>query len=176
VATTKRDYYEVLGVEKASGPEDIKKAYRKLAMQYHPDRNKDPGAEEKFKEISEAYAVLSDEQKRSKYDQYGHAGMEGYTQSDIFNNFDIFRDMGFGDYDSLFDMFFGRGGGRGQSNRGNDLRYDLEIDFKEAAFGTEKEIVVPAWRHATPATVRALSPERRSRPVLSVMAQARRDR
>ena len=144
MATNKRDYYEVLGVEKSSSVDDIKKAYRKLALQYHPDRNKDAGAEDKFKEISEAYAILSDEQKRSKYDQLGHAGMEGYSASDIYNNFDIFRDMGFGDYDNLFDMFFGRGGGsRGQANRGNDLRYDLEIDFKEAAFGCEKEIVTP---------------------------------
>ncbi|HMK46217.1 MAG TPA: molecular chaperone DnaJ [Methanocella sp.] len=144
MAGNKRDYYEVLGVEKTAGADDIKKAYRKLALQYHPDRNKEAGAEEKFKEISEAYAVLSDEQKRARYDQMGHAGMEGYSQSDIFNNFDIFRDMGFGDYDNLFDMFFGgRGGSRGQPNRGSDLRYDLEVDFKEAAFGTEKEIVVP---------------------------------
>jgi molecular chaperone DnaJ len=143
MAATKRDYYEVLGVERAAGVDDIKKAYRKLAMQYHPDRNKEAGAEERFKEISEAYAVLSDDQKRKQYDQFGHAGMSGYSQSDIFNNFDIFRDMGFGDYDSLFDMFFGGRGGRGQGSRGSDLRYDLEIDFKEAAFGCEKEIVVP---------------------------------
>ncbi|MGA9141047.1 MAG: molecular chaperone DnaJ [Methanocella sp.] len=143
MATNKRDYYEVLGVEKGASVDDIKKSYRKLALQYHPDRNKAADAEEKFKEISEAYAILSDEQKRQKYDQFGHAGMEGYSASDIYNNFDIFRDMGFGDYDNLFNMFFGRGA-RGQgNNRGNDLRYDLEIDFKEAAFGCEKEIVVP---------------------------------
>ncbi|CAJ35418.1 molecular chaperone DnaJ [Methanocella arvoryzae] len=145
MAVNKRDYYEVLGVEKGASTDDIKRAYRKLALQYHPDRNKEAGAEEKFKEISEAYAVLSDDQKRSRYDQFGHAGMEGYSQSDIFNNFDIFRDMGFGDYDNLFEMFFGRGGGgsRGQPNRGSDLRHDLEIEFKEAAFGCEKEVVVP---------------------------------
>lgn len=137
----KRDYYEVLGLERNASVDDIKKAYRKLAMQYHPDRNKEPGAEEKFKEISEAYAVLSDQQKRAQYDRFGHAGMEGYSQSDIFNNFDIFKDMGFGDYDSIFDMFFGRS--RGQNDRGSDLRYDLDIEFKEAAFGCEKEIVVP---------------------------------
>lgn len=142
MATNKRDYYEVLGVEKGASVDDIKKSYRKLALQYHPDRNKAADAEEKFKEISEAYAILSDDQKRQKYDQFGHAGMEGYSASDIYNNFDIFRDMGFGDYDNLFSMFFGRGA-RGQGNRGNDLRYDLEIDFKEAAFGCEKEIVVP---------------------------------
>ena len=143
----KRDYYEVLGVEKSASSDDIKKAYRKLAMKYHPDVNKEPGAEEKFKELSEAYAVLSDEQKRSQYDRFGHAGMQGYTDADIFNNInfnDIFRGMNFGDSDNLFDLFFGggRGGGRG-SGRGSDLRYDLEVDFKEAAFGTEKEIIFP---------------------------------
>lgn len=141
MATNKRDYYEVLGISKGASIDEIKKAYRKLAMEYHPDRNKAAGAEEKFKEISEAYAVLSDDQKRQKYDQFGHAGMEGYSASDIFSNFDIFRDMGFGNYDSLFDMFFG--GSRGGARRGNDLRYDLEIDFKEAVFGCEKEIAVP---------------------------------
>ena len=144
MAGAKRDYYEVLGVAREANVDDIKKAYRKLALQYHPDRNKAPDAEDKFKEISEAYAVLSDTEKRQKYDQFGHAGMEGYSTSDIFNNFDpsIFRDMGFGDYDNLFNLFFGRGT-RGQGNRGNDLRYDLEIEFKDAAFGCEREIVVP---------------------------------
>jgi molecular chaperone DnaJ len=142
----KRDYYDVLGVEKSASVDDIKKSYRKLAMKYHPDVNKEAGSEDKFKEISEAYAILSDEQKRSKYDQFGHAGMNGYTDADIFNNAnfnDIFRDMGFGNYDNLFDVFFGgRGGGR-SSGRGSDLRYDLEVDFKEAAFGVDKEIVFP---------------------------------
>jgi molecular chaperone DnaJ len=142
----KRDYYEVLGVEKNAPVEDIKKSYRKLAMKYHPDQNKEPGAEEKFKELSEAYAVLSDEQKRSKYDQLGHAGMSGYSDADFYNsaNFnDIFRDMGFNNYDNLFDMFFGGRGGQRGSSRGQDLRYDLEVDFKEAAFGVDKEIIFP---------------------------------
>jgi molecular chaperone DnaJ len=141
----KRDYYEVLGVGRGASVDDIKKAYRKLAMKYHPDQNKEPGAEEKFKELSEAYAVLSDEQKRSQYDQFGHAGMGGYTDADIFNNInfnDIFRGMNFGDSDNLFDLFFG-GRGRRDSGRGADLRYDLEVDFKEAAFGVDKEIVFP---------------------------------
>jgi len=74
--TSKRDYYEILGIPKGAGVDEIKKAYRKLALEFHPDRNKDKGAEEKFKEISEAYAVLSDEQKRAAYDQYGHAGFD----------------------------------------------------------------------------------------------------
>lgn len=142
----KRDYYEVLGVEKGATVDDIKKAYRKLAMKYHPDQNKEPGAEEKFKELSEAYAVLSDDQKRSKYDRLGHAGMSGYSDADFYNNAnfnDIFRDMGFGNYDNIFDVFFGgRGGQRGPA-RGADLRYDVEVDFKDAAFGVEKEISFP---------------------------------
>jgi molecular chaperone DnaJ len=141
----KRDYYEVLGVDRGVSVDDIKKAYRKLAMKYHPDQNKEPGAEEKFKELSEAYAVLSDEQKRSQYDQFGHAGMQGYTDADIYNNInfnDIFRGMNFGDSDNLFDLFFG-GRGRRDAGRGADLRYDLEVDFKEAAFGADKEIVFP---------------------------------
>ncbi len=141
----KRDYYEVLGVERGASVDDIKKAYRKLAMKYHPDVNKETGAEEKFKELSEAYAVLSDEQKRSQYDRFGHAGMQGYSDADFYNNInfnDIFRGMNFGDSDNLFDLFFG-GRGRRDSGRGADLRYDMEVDFKEAAFGVEKEIVFP---------------------------------
>src|SRR4030065_2136199 len=112
----KRDYYEVLGVPRESSKEQIKDAYRKLAMQYHPDRNKASDAEEKFKEISEAYAVLSDDEKRAQYDQLGHAGFDQrYTQEDIFRGADfdsIFRDMGagFGLRDG-FSFFFG--GGRG---------------------------------------------------------------
>ena len=125
--------------------DDIKKAYRKLAMKYHPDQNKEPGAEEKFKELSEAYAILSDEQKRTQYDRFGHAGTQGYTEADMYNNInfnDIFGGMNFGDSDNLFDLFFG-GRNRSQGGRGSDLRYDLEIEFKDAVFGIEKEIVVP---------------------------------
>jgi molecular chaperone DnaJ len=146
----KRDYYEVLGVEKAASRDQIKDAYRKLALQYHPDRNKDAGAEEKFKEISEAYAVLSDDQKRSQYDNLGHAGFDQqYTQEDIFRSTDfdsVFRDMGFGD---LFRSIFGGGfgGGYEQQNRGQDLAYDLEITLEEAAKGTEKDIQIPRTEH-----------------------------
>ena len=107
--TDKRDYYEVLGVSKDAPKPEIKKAYRKLAMKYHPDRNKDANAEEKFKEISEAYAVLSDDEKRTQYDQYGHAGINGkYNWEDIYRNTDfnsVFRDIGFGGFGSIFDMF-----------------------------------------------------------------------
>lgn len=144
----KRDYYEVLGVPKNASKDQIKDNYRKLAMQYHPDRNKTPEAEEKFKEISEAYAVLSDEQKRQQYDQLGHAGFDQrYTSEDIFRGADfesIFRDIGFGD---LFRSFFGGGfggfGGYQERNRGQDLVYDLEITLEEAAKGVEKEIEIP---------------------------------
>lgn len=142
----KRDYYEVLGVQKGSSKDEIKDAYRKLAMQFHPDRNKDLGAEEKFKEISEAYAVLSDDQKRQTYDQLGHSGFDQrYTSEDIFRGADfdsVFRDMGFGD---IFRSIFGGGGFGGfeERNRGQDLAYNLEITLEEAAKGTEKEIEIP---------------------------------
>ncbi|MDG7001986.1 MAG: DnaJ domain-containing protein [Nitrososphaerota archaeon] len=109
-SSVKRDYYEVLGVPKDATIDQIKASYRKLAMQYHPDRNKSKDAEEKFKEISEAYAVLSDDSKRAEYDRFGHEGIQGrYSSEDIFRtaNFDeIFRDMGFGG-GSIFDSFFG---------------------------------------------------------------------
>lgn len=145
----KRDYYEVLGVDKAASKDQIKDAYRKLALQYHPDRNKDAGAEEKFKEISEAYAVLSDDQKRNQYDNLGHAGFDQrYSQEDIFRSTDfdsVFRDMGFGD---LFRSIFGGGfGGYEQQTRGRDLAYDLEITLEEAAKGTEKDISIPRTEH-----------------------------
>ena len=148
----KRDYYEVLGVSKKSSTDEIKDAYRKLAMQYHPDRNKSPGAEEKFKEISEAYAVLSDSDKRQQYDTLGHAGFDQrYSAEDIFRGADfnsVFRDLGFGDlFSTIFGGGFGGGfGGSGfgeRSNRGQDLVYELEIKLEEVARGTEKEIEIP---------------------------------
>ncbi|MFQ6062011.1 MAG: molecular chaperone DnaJ [Methanosarcinales archaeon] len=152
----KRDYYEILGVDRNATEKEIKKAYRKLAMKYHPDRNKSKDAEEKFKEISEAYAVLSDKDKRSQYDRFGHAGIAGqYTQEDIFRGVnwnDIFRDFGFGTgfgrggFEDIFDIFFGRGFGgferRGPS-RGADLQYNLEISLEDAATGIETKIEVP---------------------------------
>jgi molecular chaperone DnaJ len=138
---TKRDYYDVLGVSKGSGAEEIKKAYRKQALQYHPDRNKgDKDAEEKFKEAAEAYEVLSDVEKRKIYDRFGHDGLQqqGFTG---FRNFDdIFSSFG-----DIFEEFFGFGGGRSRMNRvrkGADLRLDLTIDFLDAAFGKETEIEI----------------------------------
>ncbi len=143
----KRDYYDVLGIGRNASKEDIKKAYRRLAMQHHPDRNKSPDAGEKFKGISEAYGVLSDDAKRQQYDTFGHAGIgERYTQEDIFRgiNFeDIFRDMGFGfgGVDSIFDVFFGgRRRYKTGLRKGADLAYELEITLEEAASGASKKI------------------------------------
>ena len=144
----KRDYYDILNVQKNATKDDIKNQYRKLALQYHPDRNKSPDAEEKFKEISEAYAILSDDQKRAQYDQFGHAGIDSrYSAEDIFRgvNFDeIFRDIGFGfgGFDSIFDTFFGGRRSRGPP-RGRDIQYDLEISLEQAYAGLTTEIAVP---------------------------------
>lgn len=142
----KRDYYEVLGVDKEATEDDIKKAFRKLARKYHPDVNKDDkNAAEKFKEIAEAYEVLRDSDKRARYDQFGHAGVEqGGFDAGNFGGFGNFGDFGGGLFDDIFDIF---GGGFGQSSRrgptrGTDLRYDLEITLEEAAFGVEKEIEI----------------------------------
>jgi len=146
-STKKKDYYEILGVPRNATKEQIKEAYRKLALQYHPDRNKSPDAEEKFKEISEAYAVLSDDEKRAQYDHFGHAGIDGrYTAEDIFRGADfetIFRDLGFGfDFNDLFSRFFG---GRRvyEEARGRDISMTLTITLEEAASGVTKEIQVP---------------------------------
>jgi molecular chaperone DnaJ len=141
----KRDYYEVLGVAKNASKDQIKDSYRKLALQYHPDRNKSPDAEEKFKEISEAYAVLSDDEKRGQYDSLGHTGFDQrYTREDIFRGADfdsIFKDIGgFGD---LFGALFGQRDFEERVSRGQDLEYDLGITLEEAARGTEREIEVP---------------------------------
>jgi molecular chaperone DnaJ len=141
----KKDYYEVLGVSRTASKEEIKDSYRKLALQYHPDRNKAPDAEEKFKKISEAYAVLSDDEKRAEYDQLGHVGFDQrYTTEDIFRGTDfesIFRDLGFGfDLGDMFSAFFGGRGFRERPTRGRDLAYSLEITLEEAANGSEKDL------------------------------------
>ena len=145
----KRDYYEVLGVERSASQEDIKRAFRKLAFQFHPDRNKEPDAEEKFKEISEAYAILSDPEKKQQYDAFGFEGIRGrYSTEDIFNRTrfqDIFSEFGF-NFDDIFSRIFGGGFGfnfqqvRRGPRRGRDLETRIEIDLEQAAFGTEMEI------------------------------------
>jgi len=137
--TSKRDYYEVLGVDRNADDSELKAHYRKLALKYHPDRNPgDKEAEEKFKEASEAYEVLRDPHKRSIYDQFGHQGLEGSG----FSGFRGFEDI-FSSFGGIFEDFFGFGSGRRSRSRvhkGNDLRYDLTLGFMEAAFGTETEI------------------------------------
>ncbi|MEJ8554310.1 molecular chaperone DnaJ [Tepidibacter sp. Z1-5] len=140
---SKRDYYEVLGVEKGASDQELKKAYRKLAMKYHPDRNPDnKEAEDKFKEANEAYEVLSDAQKRQNYDQFGHAGANGGQGGFDFNG------SGFGGFEDIFGDMFGDifGGGRSRRRngpeRGSDIRYRMSISFEDAAFGIEKEISI----------------------------------
>jgi len=141
---SKRDYYEVLGVDKNATPDEIKKAYRKLARQYHPDVNKEPDAEEKFKEVKEAYEVLSDENKRAQYDRYGHADPnQGFGGFGGFGGGGGFED--FGGFGDIFDMFFG-GGSRRNPNapqRGADLQYTMTIEFRDAVFGKESDIEIP---------------------------------
>ena len=135
------DYYEVLGVSRRDSEEEIRKAFRRKAMEYHPDRNKNPDAEEKFKEINEAYQVLSDSTKRAQYDRFGHAGVNGGSGGfdRPFDGFDVFG--GFGD---IFDSFFGDAGGRRSRapQRGSDLQQRVTLAFEEAAFGVEREIDV----------------------------------
>jgi molecular chaperone DnaJ len=142
----KRDYYEILGIEKNANDNEIKKKYRKLALKYHPDRNKSPDSEEKFKEISEAYAILSSKEKREIYDKYGHAGIEGYSNEDIFGsvNFeDIFKDIGGGVFGDLFGSVFGGFSRRRGPSRGQDLRKDIEITLDQVAKGIELELSIP---------------------------------
>ena len=148
----KRDYYEILGINKDADEAAIKKAYRGLAMKYHPDKNPgDAQAAEKMKELNEAYAVLSDRNKRGLYDTYGHAGLEGYTQEDIFRGVDfgsLFEELfggGLGFGEGIFDGFFGRRRDRRarQPQRGADLRYDLTVSLEDVAFGKEKKIEAP---------------------------------
>ena len=149
--SNKRDYYEVLGVQKGASKDDLKGAYRKLALQYHPDRNKDPGAEARFKEISEAYAVLSDDDKRKRYDTYGHVGPDEAFRGSEANFEEVFRDMGFGGFRDIFEQFFGaRGGGFGGDffgfggrRKGRDIVYDMELALEDVVKGKKEEVEVP---------------------------------
>lgn len=149
----KRDYYEILGVSKSASADEIKKAYRKLAMQWHPDKNQgDKAAEEKFKELGEAYDVLSDEDKRAAYDRYGHQafngpGGGGGGGGGFHDPMDLFREVFGGAFGGGFEDMFGGGGGRRKSGkqRGSDLRYDLEMTLEEAARGVEKELLIERY-------------------------------
>jgi molecular chaperone DnaJ len=138
---SKRDYYEVLGVSKSATKDELKKAYRKLSKQFHPDINKEPGADEKFKEVKEAYEVLSDDQKRAQYDQFGHVDPnQGFGGGDFGG--------GFGGFEDIFNSFFGGGGGgrRRDPNaprQGADLQYTMTLKFEEAVFGKETDIEIP---------------------------------
>lgn len=138
---SKQDYYEVLGVDRGADKDTVRKAFRKLAQKYHPDVNRSPEAEVKFKEINEAYQVLSDDQKRAAYDRFGHDGLQGGMGGADFSG-------GFGDFGSIFEEIFGGMGGastrsRRQPRSGSDLRVDVHLSFEEAVFGTEKELDIP---------------------------------
>ena len=145
---SKKDYYETLGVSKDASDEDIKRAFRKLAKQYHPDVNKEPGAEAKFKEIGEAYAILSDPNKRKQYDQFGSAAFENGGGAGGFSGFDmndidldsILRDVFGGGFSSFSGFGNAFGGGRSSSKKGSDVRVVVDLTFEEAAFGCEKDI------------------------------------
>ncbi len=146
MAASKRDYYEVLGIARTASDDEIKKAFRRLAKQYHPDANKEQGAEARFIEINEAYEVLSDAQKRAAYDRYGHAGV-GSAAGAGFGDFSNFSSI-----NDLFETFFASAAGsqrRTGTQRGADIRYELTITFEEAVFGCQKEIELPRWETCT---------------------------
>jgi molecular chaperone DnaJ len=148
-----RDYYEILGITKSHSEAEIKRAYRNLAMKYHPDKNPDDEhAAEKMKGINEAYAILSDSQKRQLYDTYGHAGLEGLSSADIFSSVDfasLFREFGLNDFGFSFgggildSLFGGNRSSARQSRKGADLKYDLEITLEEVTSGVEKKLAIP---------------------------------
>jgi molecular chaperone DnaJ len=168
-SNVKRDYYEVLGVARESSEQEIKSAYRKLALQYHPDRNpNNPTAEEQFKECSEAYAILADADKRAAYDRFGHAGV-----SSSMGGFDpsAFQDLNdiFGEFFGIGDLF-GGGRRRTRAQRGADLREDLNLRFEEAVFGKEAQVVVR--RHETCEECRGSGAAAGKSPALAQPARA----
>ena len=172
----KQDYYEILGVSKTAEEREIKKAYKRLAMKYHPDRNQgDKEAEAKFKEIKEAYEVLTDAQKRAAYDQYGHAAFEqggmggGGFGGGGFGGGADFSDI-FGD---VFGDIFGGGRGRQRAARGADLRYNMELTLEEAVRGVSKEIRIPTLGECDRLHAAARKPVPSRRPVRPVMVLAR---
>lgn len=133
MTTSKRDHYEVLGVERGATPEDLKKAFRKQALKYHPDRNKEADASDRFKEVNEAYQVLSDPERKAQYDQFGHEGVNGQAG----RGFDGYE--GFGGFGDIFDSFFG-GSTRQATNKGTDLEFQINVSFRDAAFGAPREL------------------------------------
>ena len=171
---SKRDYYEILNVPKTASNDEIKSTYRKLALKYHPDRNKSPEAEEKFKEISEAYAVLSDQEKRKRYDTFGHVGAEEVFRGSEDNFAEIFKDMGFGGVGDIFEQIFGRmGGGGGGSRsdpfgfgsrnsdrriRGRDLLYDVEMTLENVLKGIKQQIQIPSIENCSTCSGTGASP------------------
>lgn len=190
---SKRDYYEVLGVTKAASKDEIKSAYRKLALQYHPDRNKSAGAEEKFKEISEAYAVLSDEEKRRRYDVYGHVGTEDAFKGSEANFDEVFRDIGFGGFRDIFEQIFGGRGGfggigggsdpfgfgfnfGGSRRKGRDILYDVELSLEEVLKGRKDEVEIPRLENCGNCNGSGASPgtKRRKCNVCNGQGQTRR--
>jgi molecular chaperone DnaJ len=190
---SKRDYYEVLGVTKAAGKDEIKSAYRKLALQYHPDRNKSAGAEEKFKEISEAYAVLSDDEKRKRYDVYGHVGTEDAFRGSEANFDEVFRDIGFGGFRDIFEQIFGGRGGfggigggsdpfgfgfnfGGSRRKGRDILYDVELSLEEVSKGRKDEVEIPKLENCGNCNGSGASPgtKRRKCNVCNGQGQTRR--
>ena len=136
-----KDYYKILGVDRNATRDDIKRAYKTLAKKYHPDLNKEKDAEQKFKEVNEAATILGDDEKRKQYDQYGEEGLKsgGFQGSPGFNGFDFSGDF---DFEDVFDMFFGGGGGRKRERRGSDLSTEIEITLAEAATGKEETITL----------------------------------
>ena len=177
----KRDYYEVLGVEKNASEAEIKKAYRKLAMKYHPDQNPgDKTAEEKFKEVNEAYEVLSDADKKARYDQYGFAGVDPNFNPAAGAGFGGFGGggFGFGDFSDIFGDFFGGGGGgasarRNAPSKGQNVVVEIDLSFEEAAFGCEREITYSASRAARAVTAAAAATVHSRRPARTAAAPAR---
>jgi len=168
MATTEQDLYQLLGVERGATEVEIKRAFRKLAQQWHPDVNKDPAAEARFKEASEAYQILSDPERRQRYDMFGRAGVDGGAGGPG-AGFE-----GFGGFSDIFDAFFGGAAGgssarRGRPQPGADLRYDIRINFEEAVRGTDKEIDFRVLGRSAAAR----SPAPRRRPVPSAKAAAR---
>src|SRR5262245_12306239 len=162
---SKRDYYEILGLKKDASPDDITRAYRKLVMQYHPDRNGgDKAAEEQFKEVAEAHEVLRDPEKRRRYDRYGHAGLEGMNMPDFSSAADFSSIFG-----GIFDTLFGAGARGPQSGR--DLQVQVELDLAEAASGVSRELKVPSAELCT--TCRGTGAAEGSRPKTCPTCQGR---